>query len=152
MAPPEVMKHIEGPRIRRRVWLQNNLGDTYAYAISWWNEARYREVMSDRTLPIGATLSTTKLEVHREILSVFSGRNHHLQASFQHLDGDAGKAAWTGASSIWARTYLMSNAGKPLSLICEVFNPSLQLLLGPYTACTKASGSDEASQAGLDEF
>lgn len=124
-APPDVAAALPGAAdlLRRRVWLANTAGAVYGFAVSWWDARRYAAVMApSRAAPIGAVLVAAKMEVYRDIVSVAVGTSAPLAAAFGAAGGPD--------TELWARTYVMWHAGAPLSLICEVFSPALEALLG----------------------
>jgi len=70
-APPELSLLPSATCVRRRVWLKNAAGFTYGYAVSWWDAEVYRRTMPDPSRPIGASMATAHLDVHREIYATF---------------------------------------------------------------------------------
>ena len=79
-------------------------------------------------LPIWASLSASRCELYREIVSVHAGA------------APAALGTALGAppgSRLWGRHYLFWRGGVPLTAIYEVFSPSLEQYVG--TACAAAA-------------
>jgi chorismate--pyruvate lyase len=127
--PEEVRKSIDAPWVRRRVWLGNEAGTRFGYAVSWWNATVYKEMMPDPTKPIGGSLALAKAEVHREIFAVYKGSNADVLRAFVGASDSSSESV-----DLWARHYNMWKNGKPFAMICEVFSPTLQKYMGSYSA------------------
>lgn len=126
-APLEVNK-VEGPRVRRVVWLENERGDRLGYAVSWWNQEALAASLPDPKRPIGGNMAATRLDLHREIITVHYGPCPELEKHF----GMEGHVDPLGASNInfWNRYYLMWRGGKAICMIYEVFSPILSKWMG----------------------
>ena len=113
---------IPPPRVRRRVLLQcGNSGTPLAYAVSWWNVGDYAAFLGgDEQRPIGTSLATAGLEVHRELHCGVGGTPPPRW-------GVRGVAA---GSELWGRWYTFHHGGRPLAVIGEVFSPTLREWLG----------------------
>lgn len=136
--PAEVARLVP-PLVRRRVVMRAGDGPPLMYAVSWWNAGDYAARMPDPSLPIGRSMATGRLEVHRTLHGVYAGSSGSscdggdgsglLRALF--LGDAAGPAAATAAGDLWARHYTLMHRGCPLSVIGEVFSPALAEYLGP---------------------
>lgn len=121
MAPdqaPPFLDLITGPRLRRQVWLRTAAGQRLAYAASWWDAAQVDDYLANRRLPMWASLAAQKAELYRELCQVVKGRCAALEEAF------------SCNSPLWGRYYFFWHAGKPLTLVYEVFSPALQQYLG----------------------
>jgi chorismate lyase len=116
-APPQIEK-IDGPRLRRQVWLRTASGQRLAYAASWWDANHVDEYLRNRSLPIWDSLSHLHTELYRDIQGIYYGNSQALELGF----GETGP--------FWGRHYLFWHDNKPLTLIYEVFSPYLQKYLG----------------------
>jgi chorismate-pyruvate lyase len=144
-----------GALARRRVWLESARGERLGYAVSWWRGADLDELLpgADAARPIGGAIAATKLDVHRELLSVVRGHNAALELELAGVgaggarmgdsavrDGgggscgvaagprqgaveDPGQREGGGGGPLWARFYAMHRGGRQLNLIVEVFYP-----------------------------
>ena len=120
-APAEVAL-LTPPLSRRRVWLRNDAGAVLGYAVSYWAAADLARHLPDPAQPIGAAVSTGRLEQHRDLGGVYAGAPlAPLQAALGARDG----------ARLWARHYLVSHGGRPLAVVCEAFAPGLERWLGP---------------------
>jgi chorismate lyase len=116
-APTEILE-IPGPRLRRQVWLRTASGQRLAYATSWWNADHVDEYLQNRSLPIWSSLARLRTELYRDVRGICCGHSSFLSEAF----GQSGP--------LWGRHYLFWHHGQPLTLIYEVFAPSLQQYLG----------------------
>jgi len=130
-------------RWRRRVWLRNERGERLGYASSWWRRADLDALLppgADRARPIGGALASSRLDVHRELLSVVRGASAELAREFRTGGrGGGGRGGGEGAGGgggggggggdddareeLWARYYAMWRGGRLLCLIYECFSP-----------------------------
>jgi chorismate lyase len=137
-APPEVAM-LQLPCLQRQVYLQdpspqrhrhgsNSNGcavhdvstpQTLVHAVSWWNLRKVRQCLKDTSKPIWASLSEERMELYREINSVYYGHAPGLEAAF----GVAGP--------FWGRDYVFWHRGEPLTVIQEAFSSALSEHLGP---------------------
>ncbi len=115
---PEALAQVPGPRLRRQVWLRNG-EQRLAYATSWWEMSHVDEYLQNRSLPIWTSLGQLKTELYREVLGLHYGHCPALEVAFNQK------------GPFWGRYYLFWHNGAPLTLIYEVFSPSLQKYLGP---------------------
>jgi chorismate-pyruvate lyase len=140
---------LRPPLVRRRVIMRGGSGGPpLMYAVSWWNAEDYRARMPDPGLPIGRSLGAQRTELHRTLHAVLRGRGgaeltRALGAEAGQpeegaqprgaTEGEERAARGAGAASgdLWARYYTVRHAGRPLSVICEVFSPRLCAVLGP---------------------
>lgn len=118
---PEQIELLPGPRIRRQVWLCTASGQRLAYAASWWQAALVNEYLQNKNLSIWSSLITQRKELYREVLGIRYGKSAALESAFDH------------ESNLWGRHYLFWNQAKPLTLIYEIFSPSLRKYIGPET-------------------
>uniref|UniRef100_A0A061SHU8 Chorismate lyase n=1 Tax=Tetraselmis sp. GSL018 TaxID=582737 RepID=A0A061SHU8_9CHLO len=89
------------------------------YAASWWNAAEVDRFLADKSKPIWVSLSAERTEVYREIMRLYYGHSPEMERIF----GRRGP--------FWARHYMFWHNSRPLTLIYEVFSPSLEKYLGP---------------------
>lgn len=94
------------------------------YAASWWNAPLARHYLADASQPIWASLSKGRTELYRDIRTVTYGPCARLEAAF----GVAGP--------FWGRDYVFWHDGAPLTVIHEIFSPSLSQYLGPQRPCS----------------
>lgn len=118
-APPEV-KELKPPLLRRQVWLTCG-EETLAWAESWWNLNEAKEHLKDKDQPIWKSLTEGRSELFREVdgLSLVTGK--WLETNFQQK------------GPFWSRHYRFFRESKELTVIREVFSPSLEKWLGPAT-------------------
>jgi chorismate lyase len=113
----DLIQAVPGPRLRRQVWLRN--GDQrLAYATSWWEASHVDEYLQNRSLPIWASLARLRTELYRDVQGIYYGDSTALESGF----GVKGP--------FWGRHYLFWHHGQPLTVIYEVFSPSLTKYLG----------------------
>ena len=89
------------------------------YAASWWSSDTFAEFMSDSASPMWSNLRSANVELYREVRRVYQGDNEALEEVF----GTTGP--------FWGRHYIFWRAGKPMTVVYEVFNPRLENALGP---------------------
>ncbi|MEN9229002.1 MAG: chorismate lyase [Gloeomargarita sp. HHBFW_bins_205] len=119
-APPEVQQ-VEGPWVRRQVWLQTATGERLVYATSWWPAAVVDRYLHNRDWPIWTSLRALRLELYRDIRRLYYG------------DCPALAQAFASPGPFWGRHYLFWHQGRPLTLIYEVLSSGLERYLGPST-------------------
>ncbi|OCQ95568.1 chorismate lyase [Oscillatoriales cyanobacterium USR001] len=117
-APPQIAA-VQGPRLRRQVWLRTASGQRLAYATSWWEASHVDEYLQNKSLPIWASLAQLRTELYRDVQGIYYGNSADLESAF----GESGP--------FWGRHYLFWHYGRPLTLIYEVFSPYLTKYLGP---------------------
>jgi len=88
------------------------------YACSWWHEEAFRASMRAEGAPIWRNLAAARTEAFRDLCDVYLGDNAALEAAF----GTQGP--------FWGRHYVLYAGGKPLTVVYEVFGPSLATWLG----------------------
>jgi len=115
---PDLIQRVPGPRLRRQVWLRTASGQRLAYATSWWEASHVDEYLQNRSLPIWASLTRLRTELHRDIQGIHYGYSTALELAFEQK------------GPFWGRHYLFWHHGQPLTLIYEVFSPYLTQYLG----------------------
>lgn len=136
---PEQVALIGKPRVRRRVWLNNERGDRLGYAVSWWAAADADQFLPDKHRPIGGNMATARLDVYRELVCVMRGVCPSLAREFGCEDADS--------RELWCRYYVMWRGGRALNLIYECFSPVLERWMGPVAAAPALPFSTAASLA-----
>ncbi len=117
-APPPEISELEGPLLRRQVWLR--CGDqTLAWAESWWNQQQADAYLRERDQPIWRSLTSKRAELFREVDGLALVNAPWLEQRF----GQAGP--------FWSRHYRFFRGGRELTVIREVFSPDLEHWLGP---------------------
>lgn len=115
---PHLINEISGPRLRRQVWLKTNSGQILAYATSWWEKNKVEEYLKDKDASIWESLTSSRIELYRDIRCIQYGNSSVLEKEFGH------------SGPFWARYYMFWQGGQPLTLIHEVFSPFLEKYLG----------------------
>lgn len=138
---PSEVAALQGPIIRRRIVMRAGDGPPLMYAVSWWNAADYAKHMPVPYLPIGRTIATGKLEIHRSLHAVYRAACRGplaelfgVQCSANQSDGlgsNTDSSSISDSDDVWARHYTMMHGGKPLCVIGEAFSPRLRQFLGP---------------------
>jgi chorismate lyase len=121
-AAPLAAGRVNGPRVRRRIYFENDAGSLLMYAVSWWSRDAYRRLMTAPALAIGVNITASRLELFREFVDVCTGVAPQLT-----------RGAFGGEPRLWARSYLLFSEGAAVALIHEVFSPALQESLGAYS-------------------
>ncbi|MBD1846345.1 chorismate lyase [Cyanobacteria bacterium FACHB-63] len=116
-APPAIAQ-IPAERLRRQIWLKTASGQRLGYAASWWELSHVDEYLQNKSQPVWANLSRSRLELYREIKGLHYGRSPALEAAFGY------------STPLWGRHYLFWHHGKPFTMIYEVFSPYLEKYLG----------------------
>ena len=114
---PKELNQLNGPLIRRQVWIKNN-NKNLAWAESWWNAEQVSENLKAKEEPIWKNLTQDRSELFREVDSISIVNSQWLEEKF-HFQGP-----------FWSRNYRFFRDKKPLTIIREVFNPHLECLLG----------------------
>ena len=118
-APIEIHE-LEGPLLRRQVWL--HCGDQIlAWAESWWNNEQAEACLQNRRQPIWSSLTEGRTELFREVDGLALVEADWLEERF----GRPGP--------YWSRHYRFFRQGRELTVIREVFSPALERWLGPAT-------------------
>lgn len=115
-APREV-RELSHPLLRRQVWLACG-GQTLAWAESWWNQAEADQHLQDRALPIWLSLTQGRSELFREVDGLALVQSPWLEDGFE------------ARGPFWSRHYRFFRQGRELTVIREVFSPSLEQWLG----------------------
>lgn len=107
---------LGSPLIRRQVWLGPCGSDQpLLYAVSWWNQHRMQASLPDPRQPIGRSLMQNRQESFRQLIQIYQGHHPGITDLFHHPGPFLG------------RHYLLWQMGQPLTLIYEVFSPTLSL-------------------------
>ena len=114
---PNEIKQLKKPLIRRQVWIENS-SNTLAWAESWWNKKEAEHHMKNKNQPIWQSLTQGRSELFREVDGLALVRSDWLEAKFQHH------------GPFWSRHYRFFRHQKELTVIREVFNPTLEIWLG----------------------
>ena len=114
---PREINQLQGPLIRRQVWIRNQDKDL-AWAESWWNAEQVSENLKAKEEPIWKNLTQDRSELFREVDSISLVNSEWLEDEF----------CFQGP--FWSRNYRFFRNKKPLTIIREVFNPHLENLLG----------------------
>ena len=64
---PKELNQLNGPLIRRQVWIKNN-NKTLAWAESWWNVEQVNENLKAKEEPIWKNLTQDRSELFREVV------------------------------------------------------------------------------------
>ncbi len=115
-APIEV-QDLQQPLLRRQVWLQCG-HETLAWAESWWNQIEAEKHLQNKDQPIWKSLTQDRSELFREVDGLALVNSHWLNSKFQAI------------GPFWSRHYRFFRRQKELTVIREVFNPSLEKWLG----------------------
>ena len=114
---PKELNQLNGPLIRRQVWIKNN-NKNLAWAESWWNAEQVSENLKAKEEPIWKNLTQDRSELFREVDGIALVNSQWLEDHF----------CFKGP--FWSRNYRFFRDKKPLTIIREVFNPQLESLLG----------------------
>ncbi|MDC3041348.1 chorismate lyase [Prochlorococcus sp. AH-736-B08] len=114
---PQELNQLNGPLIRRQVWIKNN-NKNLAWAESWWNAEQVSENLKAKEEPIWKNLTQDRSELFREVdrISLVNAKWLEDQFCFK--------------GPFWSRNYRFFRDKMPLTVIREVFNPHLESLLG----------------------
>lgn len=116
--PTAAVEAIATPRCRRQVWLRNARGERLGYAATWLSESDVGVVFPNQRAPIGENIMEKRIELFRDMKSVFCGTSPALERAFGH------------AGPFWGRSYLFWRGGRPVTFIYEVFSPALDKCMG----------------------
>tara|TARA_Y100001968_G_scaffold193481_1_gene177423 strand:- start:1199 stop:1699 length:501 start_codon:yes stop_codon:yes gene_type:complete len=114
---PRELRQLKGPLIRRQVWIKNN-NKNLAWAESWWNAEQVSENLKAKEEPIWKNLTQDRSELFRQVDCISLVNSQWLEDKF----------CFKGP--FWSRNYRFFRDKKPLTIIREVFNPYLEILLG----------------------
>jgi len=114
---PAEVADLNTPLLRRQVWLRCD-GVALAWAESWWNQAEADQSLRDRNLPIWRSLSADRAELFREVDGLARVSAPWLERGFER------------EGPFWSRHYRFFRGGRPLTVIREVFSPTLEHWLG----------------------
>ncbi len=115
-APLEV-QDLQKPLLRRQVWLQCG-HKTLAWAESWWNLIEAKKHLQKKDQPIWKSLTQDRFELFREVDGLALVNANWLESEFQAI------------GPFWSRHYRFFRRQKELTVIREVFSPSLEKWLG----------------------
>ena len=115
-APIEV-RDLQKPLLKRQVWLQCG-HETLAWAESWWNLVEAEKHLQNKEQPIWQSLTQDRSELFREVDGLALVNANWLESKFQAI------------GPFWSRHYRFFRRQKALTVIREVFNPSLEQWLG----------------------
>ena len=115
---PEEIQELNPPLLKRQVWLICK-DETLAWAESWWNLDEAELHLKKKHQPIWRNLTEGRSELFREVdgLSLVTGE--WLEERFKRN------------GPFWSRHYRFFRQAKELTVIREVFSPSLEKWLGP---------------------
>jgi len=117
---PKDVEQLQGDIVQRQVFLRTgSIAKVQVYAASWWNKDEVECYLKDQEKPIWVSLCEGRTEMYREIKRCYYGNSPKLQRVFEN----------TGP--FWARHYIFWHGGKPLTIVYEVFSPSLGEYLRP---------------------
>ena len=114
---PKEINELQPPLIRRQVWLQGG-SQTLAWAESWWNQKEAEHHMKNKNQPIWKSLTQGRSELFREVDGVALVNSKWLDLEFNEK------------GPFWGRHYRFFRQEKELTVIREVFSPSLEKWLG----------------------
>ncbi len=114
---PKEINELQPPLLRRQVWLQCG-SQTLAWAESWWNKKEAEHHMKNKNQPIWQSLTQGRSELFREVDGLALVKSDWLEAKFQHQ------------GPFWSRHYRFFRHQRELTVIREVFNPTLETWLG----------------------
>lgn len=118
---PAEVAELAPPLLRRQVWL-NCAGESLGWAESWWNQEQAEACLRNRRQPIWSSLTEGRAELFREVDGLALVEAQWLEQRFGH------------AGPYWSRHYRFFRQGRELTVIREVFSPSLERWLGPATS------------------
>lgn len=106
---------IPRPAVQRQVFLYSGAVPDVpcVYAVSWWNQTKAEEFLTDVSSPIWANLSAHKTELHREVRALYRGHSAELERAM----GCEGP--------FWGRHYQFWHQGEVLTVIFEAFSNDL---------------------------
>ena len=116
-APIEIQE-LNPPLLRRQVWLKCN-NETLAWAESWWNLKEAELHLKKKNQPIWRNLTEGRSELFREVDGLSQVTGNWLEKEFK-VKGP-----------FWSRHYRFFRQAKELTVIREIFSPSLEKWLGP---------------------
>ena len=114
---PKEIDQLKDPLIRRQVWIEND-ETSLAWAESWWNIEQVQLSLTNTKDPIWKNLTKDRSELFREVDAISIVNSSWLQQRFK-TEGP-----------FWSRNYRFFRNKKPLTIIREVFNPSIEKWLG----------------------
>ncbi len=114
---PEEINQLKNPLIRRQVWIEND-EISLAWAESWWNIEQVQLSLTNTKDPIWKNLTKDRSELFREVDAISIVNSAWLQKRFK------------AKGPFWSRNYRFFRNKKPLTIIREVFNPSIEKWLG----------------------
>jgi len=127
LALPPVQVWLRAKRESDAALVPEGSGPPLVYACSWWHEGTFRAAMRAEAAPIWRNLAAARIEAYRDLCDVYLGDNPALEAQF----GTSGP--------FWGRHYVLYAGGEPLTVVYEVFGPSLATWLGDGDGRTAAA-------------
>ena len=115
---PDEVAELNGPLLRRQVWLRCG-EETLMWAESWWNQQDAQDHLRDLRQPIWASLCQDRVELFREVDGLGQVESTTLEQGFSVSSGP-----------LWCRHYRFFKGGQVLTVIREVFSPTLETYLG----------------------
>ncbi len=118
---PSDISSIAAPRIRRQIFLRSQqTGEIFSHATSWWSEAAMQKYLKDPSLPIWVSLNQKYTELYRDLKGIYKGACPNLAEAFGYPEID----------TYWARHYLLWHGGEPITMLYEIYSPSIGKYLG----------------------
>ena len=114
---PEEVEELKLPLLRRQVWLKCG-SKTLAWAESWWNQKEAEHHLKNENQPIWQSLTQGRSELFREVDGLALVNAEWLETKFE------------SQGPFWSRHYRFFRNEKELTVIREVFNPTLEIWLG----------------------
>jgi len=78
---PKELNQLNGPLIRRQVWIKNN-NKNLAWAESWWNAEQVNENLKAKEEPIWKNLTQDRSELFREVDRISLVNSNWLEDEF----------------------------------------------------------------------
>ncbi len=119
---PKEINQLKRPLIKRQVWIKNN-DMTLAWAESWWNIEQVDINLTNKKEPIWKNLTKDRSELFREVDAISLVKTNWLNKEFSR------------PGPFWSRNYRFFRNKKPLTIIREVFNPTIEIWLGDSGIC-----------------
>jgi chorismate lyase len=118
---PSDISAIASPRIRRQIFLRSQqTGEVFSHATSWWSETTMQKYLKDPSLPIWVSLNQKYTELYRDLKGIYQGACPNLAEAFGN----------TEINTYWARHYLLWHGGEPITMIYEIYSPTISKYLG----------------------
>ncbi len=114
---PKEIKELKTPLLRRQVWLKCD-SQCLAWAESWWNKNEAEHHLKNKNQPIWKSLTEGRSELFREVDGLALVQAKWLEERFE-TEGP-----------FWSRHYRFFRKERELTVIREVFSPTLEKWLG----------------------